>query len=163
IQDALHGKILGFSLPLIGDKLADGANFIGDFRTGFLANFRDQVEKLSDPSENGVKDILFNLLGKQGLKLLLKKDANGNALKDDDGHFVPGAEADIQSFNNLATATNIDDAEIWWKMKLGQNLADVGKDIGFDLGVPGLGLKTEGQIHLDIDWQLDLGFGLSGR
>src|SRR5262249_3324277 len=140
----------------------DGANFIGDFRTGFLANFRDQVEKLSNPSENSIKDILFNLLGQQGLKLLLAKDANGNPLKED-GHFKPGSISDIQSFNNLDTATSIDDAEIWWKLKLGQNLVNVGKDIGFDLGVPGLGLKTEGQIKLDIDWQLDLGFGLSGR
>jgi hypothetical protein len=35
IQDALDGEIFGFSLPLIGDKLADGAHFIGDFQAGF--------------------------------------------------------------------------------------------------------------------------------
>ena len=38
---------------------------------------------------------------------------------------------------------------------------DAGAGIGFDLGIPGLGLKTEGDVHVDVNWQLDLGFGLN--
>ena len=59
--------------------------------------------------------------------------------------------------------TDIEDAEIWWKVKIGENLVDAGADIGFDIGIPGLGLETEGEISLNIDWELDLGFGLSGK
>ncbi|NIQ02699.1 MAG: hypothetical protein GWM98_22025, partial [Nitrospinaceae bacterium] len=48
-----------------------------------------------------------------------------------------------------------------WDVKLGTVLADLSTDIGFDLGIPGLGLETEGDITLGVEWELDLGFGLS--
>ena len=79
------------------------------------------------------------------------------------GNFVHGALDDIMSYNNLDKVSDIEDAEIWWKMKVGGNLVNAGADIGFDIGIPGLGLSTEGEIVLDINWQLELGFGLSGK
>ncbi|CAM5793933.1 LEPR-XLL domain-containing protein [Rhizobacter fulvus] len=160
VQDTLDGQVMGLSLPLIGDKLAGAADVVGDFRTGFLNNFRSEVEKLADPSENGIKDILFKLLGNSGL--LIAVDQNGDAVKQG-GKFVAGTANDIRSFNNLAEVNNIADAEIWWKVKIGQNLVDAGADIGLDIGIPGLGLETDGEIKLNIDWELDLGFGLSGK
>lgn len=236
VQGALDGDIMGFSLPLIGDKLAGGADVIGDFRTGFLNDFRTEVEKLADPSQNGIKDILFKLLGPAGLDLLIATtdevihtgtatsaaqftltdsaasfapdllkgtivritsgmgsgqtrtiisntatvlivdeawdvipgtsnyevvNLAGDAVKIG-GKFVDGGLNDITSFNNLANVTETADAEIWWKVKIGQNLLDRGADIRLDLGIPGLGLETDGEIELNIDWELDLGFGLSG-
>ena len=164
VQDALDGEILGVDLPLIGDKLADGAHFIGDLRSGFLHDFRDQVEKLANPDDNGIKDILYNLLGPAGLGLLLSTDAGHNAITNPQtGEFVPGTKADIRTFNNLSQVNSISDADIWWKFKIGRNLVNTGGDLGLDLGIPGFGLKTDGQVKLDIDWQLDLGFGLSGK
>ncbi|WP_283806368.1 LEPR-XLL domain-containing protein [Bradyrhizobium sp. cf659] len=161
VQDAMDGEMFGFTLPIIGDKLGRAADVVGDFRTGFLNDFRAEVEKLADPSENGIKDILFKLLGDSGF--LIAVDQDGNALKDGDGKFVAGTEDDIQSYNNLGDVSDIADAEIWWKVKIGQNLLDTGADIGFDIGIPGLGLETDGEIKLNIDWELNLGFGLSGK
>ncbi|MCH5377390.1 MAG: hypothetical protein JJ992_25805, partial [Planctomycetes bacterium] len=161
VQDALDGDIMAFSLPLIGDKLADGADVIGDFRQGFLNDFRTEVEKLANPSENGVRDILFELLsGPDGF--LLKTGLDGKALRDAQGKFIPGSLNDIQTYNNLATVSDISQAEIWWKVKIGQNLVDTGADIGLDMGIPGLGLQTDGEIQLNVDWEFDLAFGLSG-
>ena len=161
VQDVMDGEVLGFSMPLIGDKLAGAADVVGDFRTGFLNDFRNEVEKLADPNENFVKDILFKLLGNSGF--LIAVDEDGIARKDDDGKFVAGTIDDIRTYNNFAEVSEFADAEIWWKVKIGQNLLDVGADIGFDIGIPGLGLKTEGEIKLNIDWELNLGFGLSGE
>src|SRR5262249_87590 len=81
------------------------------------------------------------------------------------GHkeFKQGTEDDILSYNNLTQVSAVKDAEIWWMMKIGDVLADAGADIGFDIGIPGLGLKTEGEITLELTWELDLGFGLSGK
>jgi Ca2+-binding RTX toxin-like protein len=239
VQDVMDGEVLGFSLPIIGDKLAGAADVVGDFRSGFLNDFRNEVEKLADPSQNGIADILLRLLGPSGLDVLIATtdkvvidngiaagatantligafgsfaagalrgqvvtivsgagagqtrtivDNNGNTLTLDEdwataptagslfdlidragnavknnGKFVDGTLADITSFNNLGFVDSVGDAEIWWKVKIGQNLVDAGADIGFDVGLPGLGLKTEGEISLNIDWELDLGFGLSGK
>jgi Ca2+-binding RTX toxin-like protein/outer membrane protein OmpA-like peptidoglycan-associated protein len=241
VQDVMDGEVLGISMPLIGDKLQGAADVVGDFRAGFLADFRAEVEKLAVPNQDGIKDILFKLLGPQGLNLLIKtnvlasgtvddaaaigattlkgsfgtNDFSGKTVRitsgagagqlrtivsntattltvdrgwitalDDDpdnastfqilgdaetedqnGHkeFKQGTEDDILSYNNLAKVNTVKDAEIWWTMKIGDVLADAGGDIGFDIGIPGLGLKTEGDITLDLSWELDLGFGLSGK
>jgi Ca2+-binding RTX toxin-like protein/outer membrane protein OmpA-like peptidoglycan-associated protein len=238
VQDVMDGDVLGFSMPLVGDKLKGAADVVGDLRAGFIADFRSEVEKLAVPNQDGIKDILFKLLGPSGLDVLiattdvvvksgtadsatadtltdtgfgtvdsLKGDlvritagagagqtrtiiANtafvltvneawadaldntsvyevvnlaGEAVTTSSGKFVDGTLADITSFNNLANVSDVKDAEIWWKLKIGQNLVDAGADIGFDIGMPGLGLKTEGDINLNLTWELDLGFGLSGK
>ena len=74
VQDVMDGEVLGFSMPLIGDKLAGAADVVGDFRTGFLNDFRNEVEKLADPNENFVKDILFKLLGNSGFLIAVDED-----------------------------------------------------------------------------------------
>ena len=47
-----------------------------------------------------------------------------------------------------------------WDMTLGGSLVDAGADIGFDIGIPGLGLETEGSVKLDVTWALKFGFGI---
>ena len=43
--DAMKGEVLGFPIPLIGDKLADEARFLEDVRDSVMANFKcDSVE-----------------------------------------------------------------------------------------------------------------------
>ncbi len=237
VQDVMDGDVLGFSLPLVGDKLKGAADVVGDFRAGFIADFRSEVEKLAVPNQDGIKDILFKLLGPQGLDLLIATNVlatgtvaapvpagqstlggsfgtdnfsgktvritsgpgagqvrtivsnTGTTLtldrawttalvnspddpstyqilgeaEKEGGEFKQGTKDDILSYNNLDQVTQVSDAEIWWMMKIGDVLADTGADIGFDIGMPGLGLKTEGDIKLDLSWELDLGFGLSGK
>ena len=48
LEEVLDGEVFGFALPLVGDKLSDGAHFIGDFRDGFLEDFRRAVESAAD-------------------------------------------------------------------------------------------------------------------
>ena len=42
--------------------LDDGAKFIGEFREGFLADFRREIQNASNPNENFIKGLLYDLL-----------------------------------------------------------------------------------------------------
>ncbi|NOQ51065.1 MAG: hypothetical protein GQ578_02440, partial [Desulfuromonadaceae bacterium] len=150
LQDVLDGEVFGLPLPLIGDKLSDGARFIEDFRDDFIDPFRDEIENLTEQDENIVSELLYDLLGPGGIGLLL--DANAD---------------NIITIDDIILDTNIDvnDADLendymQWNVLLGQNL-DLGTGIGFDLGIPGLGLATEGDINLNLGWELAFGFGIS--
>ncbi|MES2992163.1 MAG: OmpA family protein [Pseudomonadota bacterium] len=171
LQDILDGEVAGVSLPLIGDKLAGAADVIGDFRGNFLEDFRKAVEDLANPSavfgaggaglaaaaasvENAdpISKILGQLLGDSGLGLLF--DANGDNIKD-------ALDISYVRTDDDASTTDVNEESFDWDFKLGDTLLDAGGGIGFDIGIPGLGLETEGAINLKIDWELALGFGLN--
>ncbi len=95
------------------------------------------------------------MVAAQGASLDLLLDANGNPARG------PG---------DVVLQTNIDqpgiafeDSFIQWNLKLGQTLVSGAADLGLDIGAPGVSLETDGEIRLDVDWQLDFGFGLSGK
>ena len=108
------------------------------------------VEDADNPNENLISKAIFDLLGPYGLNILQKRiDLDPD--EDPDVH-VP------EEYISLETDA---DAFMEWDMTLGGSLVDAGTDIGLDLGIPGLGLKTEGSILLNIDWELKFGFGIS--
>jgi Ca2+-binding RTX toxin-like protein len=160
------GTDFAMKLPLIGDQLAKGADFIKDFREGFIEDFRTEVQNLDQPDKNIVSETLFNLLGPSGIGILLK-DANHDGMADTDAYdnFLEATQvSDILLSTNIDTpGVKLEDQELYWKMTLGDNLVDAGADLDFDIGVPGLGIETQGDINLRVSWQLNLGFGFSGK
>ncbi len=165
IQDTVGGKIGGFTFPLIGDKLAGAAHFIADLREDFIAPLRSEIEKaknaaqdFADPDKNIISKLIFDLLGPNG-SLQLLKQTSGNG--DSPGDFITLNTNLADFLFNPNTTLQLSDTFIEWDLDLGQVLANESSDIGFDLGIPGLNLKTEGDITLDVEWQMDLGFGLS--
>ena len=172
LQTFMEGGLFGFKLPLIGDQLAKGAHFIEDFREGFVASLRDELKNTANPDKNFISEKLFEFLGtsidaagkKHGAGVLLQdRNHDGNADLDEQGNFKQATLAsDVWLKTNVDTpGVKTEDAFIEWKMKLGQNMVDQGADISFDLGLPGFGIETEGEINLDIDWELSFGFGVS--
>lgn len=150
LQDTLDGEVFGVPLPLVGDKLSDGARFIEDFRDDFIAPFRDEIQNMAVQDQNIVSEKLFELLGPAGLGLLLDANNDGAVTIDD-----------------ITLDTNVDVADgdlnndyMQWNMQLGQEI-DLGTGIGLDLGIPGLGLETQGDINVNLGWNLDFGFGIS--
>ena len=167
LQDLLDGTIGGFELPLVGDKLSRAVDVIADFRNGFIEEFRKAIEDLANPAlafaaagiapggaggllaagsvPQGVDPVskaLYRLLGPSGLGLV---DSQGDIVFD----------------TNIRTESNPRNIFFDWDIHMGGVLVDAGAGIGFNLGIPGLGLETEGDIHLDIDWALKLGFGIN--
>ncbi len=153
LQDILDGEVFGLEIPFIGDKLSSGANFIQDFRDGFLSDFRDFVETgkdlaqdFEDPNLNPLSVKLFELLGPEGLGLLLESD---------------GTAADIgDAIGDVITLNTDGDSFVEWDLSIG-GMAGVGTTADFDFGIPGFGIEADGGIGLAFDWDLDFGFGLS--
>jgi Ca2+-binding RTX toxin-like protein len=133
-------------LPLIGNKLAESVRFVRDLR-------------------DALAPVLGGTVGARTQEILRQKviealrpwirDHNGNGILDGDldGDGRRGANED---FVMLATADRIEfDMELFGA----QVLAD--SSIGFDLGLPGLGLDIDGNVRLDLGFSWQFGFGIS--
>jgi Ca2+-binding RTX toxin-like protein len=170
IENVIGGQIGGLTLPLIGDDLAKGAQFIADFREDFIGPLRagveaaqDAAQDFADPDKNIISELIFDLLGPDGINLLKPLDGSFEPLDDDSPADFIGLDTNLDDFLfDPDTTLTLSQVFIEWDLKLGSVLADASADIGFDLGIPGLGLETEGDITLQVEWELDLGFGLSG-
>lgn len=138
VQDLLDGALGEISLPLIGDGLADGAGFIEDFREDVIEPFRLAVENLNDPDANAIT--------------LLLNDAFGSILKD--GTTI------VMDTNLNDAGVELNETFMQWNLVLGEStMLDAGID--FDIGLPGLGIETEGEIDVVLGWEFAFGFGLS--
>ncbi|MEP5567020.1 MAG: LEPR-XLL domain-containing protein, partial [Halioglobus sp.] len=137
LQDILDGEIGGVALPLIGDSLSDGARFIEDFRNGFVDDFREAVATLDSSEGAIIEQMLEDLLTDLGLNASVTTTQN---IFGDNA--APIAESFIQ-----------------WNLELSDEYT-ISEGIDLDLGIPGLGLETEGDVSLTIDWGLNLALGL---
>ena len=167
IEDLFDG--LDVSLPLIGDDLAKAAGFIGDVREDFIDPLRDLIETakdmaqdFADRNKNVISKAIFDILGPNGVDILLPHEDTGGFTPSDPGYYI-FLDTNLDEFlfpEEGETPPERDEIFIEWDMNLGSALVDKPFDIGFDLGIPGLGLKTDGDLNILIDWAMDLGFGL---
>ena len=139
LQQALSGEVFGVDLPLVGDHLKDGAKFIEDFRDDVLARLR----ALTTNSDDAVRQALFEAFGPAGLGLLR------------DGADT-GSDVDLDDIQLVSTPENVSFA-----MHLGQNLSLLSVPIGFDIGLPALGLAVDGKVNVRLGWDFLMGFGVS--
>ena len=166
VQDILDGEIFGVELPLIGDKLSEGAEFISDIRKNVVQPFKELVQTAQESGPEIVQTFLFDLLGPgnggsiSGLGLLLDPtdlDPAGNptaATESDRSHID-----DIVSILENLTGP-IAQNFVQWNFLLGQVYTPP-LDFDFDLGFPGLSLDLEGNLIFSLGWTLALGLGVS--
>ena len=144
IQSALSAEVFDRDLPLVGDKLGKAADVIGEFREGLLADLRAKLAEVGDPI-GLVKEAIFNALGKPGLDILTKAD--GTALTSFD-------QIDIQCTED-AVSFNL-------RLKKSVALVDTSSDpINFDIGIPGFGLKVNGNVKIEVGFDFKLKFAIS--
>lgn len=143
VQDAL-GTTFSRNLPLVGSQFGRAADFIGRFREGLLGRIRTGLAAAGDPIEL-VKQAIFDSIGAGGLDLLVKPDGSP-----------------------LASAGDVDiacDASgIHFNLRLKQSVALVdttGNPIAFDLGIPGFGLSVDGNVKVEVGFDLKLRFGIN--
>jgi Ca2+-binding RTX toxin-like protein len=166
LQDALDGEIAGVQIPLIGDQLAGGVDFIEKLRKDILQPIRSFVEQAPELGAEFMQALLFELLGPtsaqgtvgdqsiesllgigddiSGLGLLKKYDGTNDALTQ--GDIVRGGDSANDDYN--------------WKFRLGQSYKP-NIDFDFDIGIPALSLQADVGLDVTIDWDLAMGLGLS--
>lgn len=154
IQDGLNDIVFSTELPLIGDGLAGAANFIEDFRSGLLASLRKAIDNAGGSAitalENAIKEAFWNTLGPGGLDLLVDT-ATGNELDPSLGSGQLDVTLDCD--NGLVVSLRI---------KKAAALIDTSENpIDFDIGVPGFGLSVEGNVKVEIGFDLKFGFGFN--
>src|SRR6185503_5796631 len=124
-------------LPLIGDSLKDGAQFIQHIREDLIP----ALESGQAQAVSLVQQALFNALGPPGLKLLvLNKDFH-----DAGGDGVPDAAPD---FHDVPTVSTPD--QIQFNLDLHSDLVSSSVPIDFDLGLPALSLDVMGDVKLMV-------------
>jgi Ca2+-binding RTX toxin-like protein len=154
IQEGLDSVVSSTSLPLIGNGLAGAANFIKDFREGLLKSLRDEVAAAGGNGvtavENAIKKAFWNTLGPGGLDILANA-TTGAPLDPSLGY----GQLDVKLDCDTGLAV---------KLQLKKEIALVdtsANPIKFDIGVPGFGLKGDGNVIVSVGFVLQLGFGVN--
>ena len=145
VLDALDAnlKTVAFanSLPLVGKGLStatgSAVDFLSDLKTKLTA-------QLDTGSVEQIQQTLGDALGQGGLGWL--QDMNGDGNKD---------AGDI-TLNDTAQ-------QVTFGFSLGRDPVSIASGIGFDIGLPALGLKVtdSSKVKTDIGFSLKLGFGVN--
>jgi Ca2+-binding RTX toxin-like protein len=143
-ENALRNEVFGSSLPLVGDDLQGAAQFIADLRT--------RLQTIANTgSADLVRQELFNILGPDpGLGWLADRtnDSDSQVTIDD---ISLQANQELVQFN----------------FTLKRDLLALSVPIGFDIGLPALGLSVmqeDGQpaeLLVKVGFDFDFGFGVS--
>lgn len=155
IEDAMDGEIWGIELPIVGDNLRDAANFISDLRTQIVPKLQTAFAG-GDKSATMVKNALFDVLGNADLlgdggsflNIIMDRDNDGIVNADDIELVTTGAAGDI--------------SQVQFNLKIGQTYT-ASIPIGFDIGLPGLGLQASDNsaVQVAFTYGLDIGLGVS--
>ena len=154
IQEALSASVFSSKLPLVGDKLGNAADFIGDFRAGLLEDLRNQLAQNGDPIALA-QQAIFNALGVPGLNILVD----------------PGTLAPLTDYTQVAIVCGEGaggggpgDVQVDFDLRLKKTLALVdgsAHPIDFDLGIDALGLEVDGVVQVEIGFDFQLHFVIS--
>ena len=142
-QDAIDTKVLGSTLPLVGDTLgiSEGARFIQPIKQEIL----NQLPTLGDnPVSQAIQQVLFNTLGNKGLNIL--QDMNGDGTVD---------SQDVQLVDTLDNVS--------FNLKLGKSPTSFTNSLAGDLGLPNLGLKLTGDANISLGYNFNLDFGVNKK
>ncbi|XZE54543.1 LamG-like jellyroll fold domain-containing protein [Planctomycetaceae bacterium SH139] len=140
LTDTMRGDVLGVPLPLIGDALAEEADFLDRIKNSVLNNIEDVAEQ----GVTFVQQGLFDALGPAGLNWLADRNSDGQINLNDVGMVLSD---DFQQV----------DFDIW----LRKAVEPVDFNVDFDLGLPGLNLDIEAPVELSFGADFRLGFGAS--
>jgi Ca2+-binding RTX toxin-like protein len=138
------------NIPLIGDDLEDGAEFIEEIRGSVIPKLRDFIENAPTMVIELIQQAIFNALGPSSILPVLVLDAQWH---DDGAGNVAPDYRDVQ----YSYPTSGD--ELQFMLQLGGNYGWTSPD--FDFGLPGLGLDMDGGFSIGFDWNFLLVFGVS--
>lgn len=136
------------NIPLVGDSIVSAADCLTGLYSKFVEPFRKYVYKAEGLNARSVAEKLYMLL-KGSLT-----DLEGEKGKDWAG------ENFDQAYKGILYSESKDNDRACWRIRLhGTYVLDANGN--FDLGYSGLGLRADGGVRIELEWTLDIGFGVS--
>ena len=151
IEQGLDEVAFDGDFPLVGDGLSKGANFIRNFREGLLADIRDKLASVGGNPLDLVKQAIWNVLGGPGLNILVDP-ANPAIL------LTSFSQIDIDCINGA----NGEELDFNLRLKSTVAVVDTTDDpLEIDIGFPSLGLEIDGNVQIELGFDLLLHFAIN--
>lgn len=134
------------NIPLVGDSIVSAADCLTGLYSKFVEPFRKYVYKAEGLNARSVAEKLYMLLkgSLDDLEAEKGKDWAGENFTD--------------GYKGILFSESTDRA--CWRIRLhGTYVLDANGN--FDLGYSGLGLRADGGVRIELEWTLDIGFGVS--
>lgn len=141
LEQALRGKVFGVNVPLVGNKLKNGADLIEQIRT--------KVSGASGTTKDAIQQALFDLLGPgPGLNVL---DISANFDGDP-----------ALTYHDVPVDFSVPDQALV-DLKIKKTAFQSSIPINFDIGLPGLGLSVAppAAVNVSMNWDVELQLGVS--
>lgn len=135
------------NIPLVGDSIVSAADCLTGLYSKFVEPFRKYVYKAEGLNARSVAEKLY---------MLLK-----GSLTDLEGEMGLWAGENFdQAYKGILYYESKDNDRACWRIRLhGTYVLDANGN--FDLGYSGLGLRADGGVRIELEWTLDIGFGVS--
>jgi Ca2+-binding RTX toxin-like protein len=144
------------NIPFIGDRIVAAADCLTCLEDGFIEPFRRFIDKSRNLDERSVAEKIYDLL--KNANLLIDGPMKLNSLGNGVSENWAGVKF-TNSYEGIQFCREGND-EVCWRLRLGGTY-ELDKSADFDLGFPGLGLRSEGGLSIELNWMLDVGFGVS--
>ena len=158
MQSGLNKQVLSKSMrdiPFIGDKIVSVADSITCLDSEFIEPFRKFVYNAKGMTAESVTEKLYLMLNKSGLLKDLLDCSSGTAESwagINFNKFYKGIQYCVEQEDGH-------DKKVCWRIQLGGKYS-LDPNADFDLGFPGLGLRAEGGVNIELEWTLNIGFGV---
>jgi len=159
LQDGLNSQVLNVNLPLLGHALQPATQFISGFRNDLLAPLSLNLQAAGVNQNTGMDQVvvntLFDVFGSQaqGANLLYNNFGQLGLLMDLNG------DGKINLSDITKTGFGLTDTFGQFDMLIGQTYT-WNQPIGFDLGLPAVGLNLNASVQLSINWSMRFSFGV---
>ena len=170
LQDVMSGELFGIELPILGDALKDGVDFVDDIRIGVIDPFFDLIEntpKTSEDLADLIQGYLFAILGDgvtpdvalafpelDTLKASFSLLENGLGLLSD---------TNFSNIDNIIPLIFDPDGGgvIQWDFNFSRTF-DPALNLDFDFELlPSIGLNFDGGIAAEFTFDFGFGVGIS--
>ena len=156
IEDGLNSIASSVDLPLVGNGLSKAADFIGQFRSGLLAQLENDIKLAGGNVQSAIQKALWDVLGAPGLNILV------SPTKVDPNTGLPVLLTIAQQIDVEFSAQNglVVNLELSHEVQL---VNTSGNPINVNIGVPGLNFTATGNVSVSIGYTVILSFGLNAK
>ena len=158
LQSSLNATLVSGNIrhiPLVGESVVNIGDSLSFLNEEFIEPLRKFVYKKTDGlNAYTVTEKLYSLL-----RNYIHTGTTDSLAQCNDGSPVWWAQKKFNRYYHGIQFYESED-EAYWHLRLCLNYA-LEKNADFDLGFPGLGLRADGGVQIDLSVVLDIGFGIS--